>query len=97
MVESAAVRKAQIAFGAQVLQVDDPLNISYVAADVVTEVRLIENTLSVSLGTIIVDGNGTPTVRVCSRLRFRLELLSDIQRSVDKMLKAAKAQKKNAN
>jgi hypothetical protein len=81
-----------IRFGDQVLPVRDPNDVQTVAADVVTEWRVLNNYVAVSLGTVHVhphaDNTHEPEVVVCARLRVPIGLLLDLKTMIEAATKS---------
>jgi hypothetical protein len=51
----------------------DPDNVRPVYADLVTEIRIVDGTLCLSLATVVIEGsnpNVTHSARICARLRI---------------------------
>lgn len=86
-----------VTIGQQSVRVTDPLNVMPVAADAISEFRLIDNVIHVSLGSYIWDGSGPPELRVCARLRLPLDVASTIQSFASKAIDDAKKAREAAN
>ena len=77
----------------RILPVSDPHAVPTVCADVITEWRVYDNTISLALGTIVLHpnaetGQDDPEVVVCARLRMPLGMALNIRNLMEKALKS---------
>lgn len=96
-VSSALPRKNYIQFGDRLLEVTDPACVQPVVADVVTDLRVIDGQVWLSVGYLFRDGDADPVARVNARLRIPLAVALDIQAGINTSLAALEEAKKSAN
>lgn len=78
-------------------RVTDPLQVVPVSCEVVTDLRVIDSVLFLSLASHILDGTGPAEARIVARLRIPLATLSGIQAGVTKALEDIEQSRKAAN
>ncbi len=57
-----------------VVEVTDPHQLAPVFVDVITEARLVQNVVYLSLGNLLVEGDTDPTQTVQSAMRLRMSV-----------------------
>jgi len=79
------------------MEIRDPHSITPVLCEVLTELRNFGPVFSISLASIVADGNTPAQAQVVARLRLPVEVLMDIHRYVETALAAQEAAKQSAN
>jgi len=79
------------------VRVTDPNSVIPVSCEFITDLRVIDGVLFLSLASHVVDGNGPPEARVVARLRIPLATLSGIQNGVTNVLAEIEKSRKAAN
>lgn len=90
-------RKNLITYGTMRIEVVDPMNIKPVPADCITDLKLVDGIIWLSVGHFAQNGDGDLNAVVNTRLRIPLPMAMDIQRFVQGQLEAAEQAKKSAN
>lgn len=91
------VTEKRVRLGETTIVVTDPANVQPVAADLITEIRLVDNVAAVSFAAYIFDGDGPPEARVSARLRIPLEVMANVQSLIEGMIKNASEAREKAN
>lgn len=91
------VAQRHVRLGEASVVVTDAAGIQPVAADLITEIRLVNDVAAISFASYIFDGDGPPEARVSARLRVPLEVLANVQSIVEDMLKDAREAREKAN
>jgi hypothetical protein len=94
---SALPRKNLITYGAMRIEVTDPMNVKPVPADCITDLKLVDGMIWLSVGHFAQNGDGDLMAVVNTRLRIPLPMAMDIQNFVKVQLEAAEQAKKAAN
>jgi hypothetical protein len=74
-----------IKLGEAAAEIIDPDGLLPVYADLITELRMLDGVLHISLATLVIEGFGsgaTHTARVCARLRIPPSTLQAIQNAL---------------
>jgi hypothetical protein len=79
------------------VEIEDPAKVQPVWIDVVTEIRDINGGVAISLGTLIADGDGAPTVRVATRLRMSYSAAQSVSAMLNDMLRSLTPKKGKTN
>lgn len=77
--------------------VTDPHHIVPVCAELITDIRVIDGTLFLSLASHVMDGTGPAEARVVSRLRMPLGVVSSINAALQNIQAGIEQAKKAAN
>ena len=88
---------ATVQFGGIDMEIRDPNSLTPVLCEVLTELRHFGPVFSISLASIVSDGNAALHAQVVARLRLPIEVLMDIHRYVESALAAQAAAKQAAN
>lgn len=91
------VAKPRVQVGQIDVTVTDPLHVTPVVGDIITDLRIIDGVVWLSLGSYIMDGGGPPEVRVVARLRLTPSVVAGIQQGVSNQMAALEEAKKAAN
>ena len=79
------------------VEIEDPEKIQPVWIDVVTDIRDASGAIAISLGTLIADGDGAPTVRVSSRMRMSYSAAQSVSAMLNDMLRSLSPRKGKTN
>lgn len=79
------------------IRVVDPDAIVPVIGEVITEMRIIDGILYLSLASHIFDGSGPPEARIVARLRLPMATVFNIRQGIDNILSDIEQAKKAAN
>lgn len=87
----------KIQLGEKVFSITDPHRIQPVAADVITEFRISDNIVCLSLGATVIDGDGNARIETSARLRIGLSTAANMRNMLDDLLKKIMPPKESAN
>jgi hypothetical protein len=97
--KASEINRGHIKYGDLTLPIVDPTGVQTISADVITELRMVNNNTMISLGfgTIIAAPDGDPHVLVASRLRITAASATDLINSVTRLLEGASIPKSSAH